>query len=78
MSKAENKIIQLYNHHDRIMDAGAGVAALPPVMTRRGEELLDDIEAVLEMPQNRAYVEATLKDALSKIASRLLGPENER
>lgn len=78
MSKIENKIIQLYNQHDRIMDAGASVMTLPPVMTRRGEELLDDIEAVLEMPQNRAYVEATLKDALSKIASRLLGPENQR
>lgn len=78
MSKTENKIIKLYNHHDRVMDAGAGVVTLPPVMTRRGEELLDDIQAVLEMPQNRAYVEATLKDALSKIASRLLGPENER
>ena len=78
MSKIENKIIQLYNQHDRIMDAGADVMTLPPVMTRCGEELLDDIEAVLEMPQNRAYVEATLKDALSKIASRLLGPENQR
>lgn len=78
MSKAENKIIQLYSQHDRIMDAGAGIMTLPPVMTRRGEELLDDIEAVLEIPQNRAYVEATLEEALSKIASRLLGPENER
>ena len=78
MLKVENKIIQLYNHHDRIREAGAGIKTLPPVMTRSGKELLDDIEAVLEMPQNRAFVEATLKEALSKIASRLLGPENER
>lgn len=78
MSKTENKITQLYYEHDRIMDAGAGVTAIPPVITRRGEELLDDIEAVLELPQNRAYIEATLKDALSKIASRVLGPENQR
>lgn len=78
MSKTKNKIVQLYNEHDRIMDAGAGVTALPPVLTRKGKELLDDIQAVLELPQNRAYVEATLQDALSKIASRLLGPENER
>ena len=78
MSKTENKIMQLYNEHDRIMEAGAGVVTLPPVMTRRGEEILDDIAAVLELPQNRPYVEATLKEALSKIASRLLGPENQR
>ncbi|MEP3889541.1 MAG: hypothetical protein ABJN69_03680 [Hellea sp.] len=78
MSKTENKIIQLYNQHDRIMNSGTGVVKLPPVITRRGKELLGDIEAVLEIPQNRAYVEATLEEALSRIASRLLGPENQR
>ena len=78
MSKIENKIIQLYNAHDRIMDAGAGISAFPPVLTRRGEEILDDVEAVLELPQDRAYIEATLKEALSKIASRALGPEKQR
>ena len=77
MSKIENKIIQLYNQHDRIMNSGSGVVKLPPILTRRGKELMDDIEAVLEIPQNRAFVEATLEDALSKIASRLLGPKNE-
>ena len=78
MSQIEKRIIQLYNAHDRIMDAGAGISAFPPILTRRGEELLDDIEAVLELPQDRAYIEATLKEALSKIASRVLGPENQR
>jgi len=78
MSSTENKIIRLYNEHDCIMEAGAGVTAIPPVLTQCGKELLDDIEAVLELPQNRAYIEATLKEALSKIASRLLGPENKR
>ena len=78
MSKIENKIIQLYNQHDCLMNSGGGVVKLPPIVTQRGQELLDDIEAVLEIPQNRAFVEATLEDALSKIASRLLGPENER
>lgn len=78
MSTSESKITKLYNEHDRIMDAGSSVVALPPVMTKSGRELLGDIEAILELPQNRAYVEATLKEALSKIASRLLGPENQR
>lgn len=78
MSTTENKIIQLYSQHDRIMEAGSGVTAIPPVLTRKGKELLGDIEAILELPQNRAYVEATLEEALSKIASRLLGPENQR
>ena len=36
MSKTENKIMQLYNEHDRIMEAGAGVVTMPPVMTRSG------------------------------------------
>lgn len=78
MSTTKNKIIQLYNQHDCMMEAGAGVTAIPPVMTRRGKELLADIEAMLELPQNRPFVHATLEEALSKIASRLLGPENQR